>query len=442
MSRWLYTLLLRLLTPLLLAWMGWRARRAGGRWQVLGGARFGLYGTASRPLSGCIWVHAVSLGETRAAQPLIRALLDRGHRVLLTHLTATGRAEGQRVYAAEIAQGTLRQAWLPYDFPGATRRFLRYYQPVLGVLIEREIWPNLLRSAVRARIPVILASARLSPSALQRTQRLGGVMRQAYGSLTRTYAQSLADAQRLQQLGAPSVSVSGNFKFDLLLDQDKVARGRDFAARLGRRVVAVASTREGEEEAFIQAIAHQLETGTLHAPGPGRQPILFFLIPRHPQRFDPAATQLRAAGLSFVRRSELLDLGDGGSSALAACQKATVLLGDSLGEMPWYYACSQVAIVGGSFAPLGGQNFIEASALACPVIVGPHVDNFQQAVTDALAAGALVQVRSPDQAVRQALQWLDEPATLIQVGDAGRYWVGRHMGAVRRVLDGVEELLG
>ncbi|WP_323012077.1 3-deoxy-D-manno-octulosonic acid transferase [Castellaniella sp.] len=439
MSRHLYSWLLRLLSPLLLAWMGLRAHRAGGHWEVLGARRFGWYGAAPQPQSGCVWVHAVSLGETRAAQPLIQALLARGHCVLLTHLTASGRAEGQRVYASEIAQGALRQAWLPYDFPGAVRRFLRHHQPALGVLIERELWPNLVHGAQQAGIPLVLASARLSQASLQSTLRWGGVMRQTYRGLTRVYAQSLADAQRLQQLGARDVSVSGNFKFDLLLDQDKVVRGRAFSARLERRIVAVASTREGEDADFIRALVHYLGTRP-HADLSGA-PILFLLIPRHPQRFEQAADQLAAAGLPYVRRSQLLSLGDGSSSALAACQEAAVLLGDTLGEMPWYYACSQVAIVGGSFAPLGGQNFIEACALGCPVIVGPHVANFQQAVADALVAGALVQVRDADHAVRQALQWLEDPAELARVGAAGQYWVGQHRGAVARVLDGIEALL-
>jgi 3-deoxy-D-manno-octulosonic-acid transferase len=169
-------------------------------------------------------------------------------------------------------------------------------------------------------------------------------------------------------------------------------------------------------------------------------PLLFMLIPRHPQRFEQAAGQLQSAGLPFVRRTRLLDLGDGGSSALAACREAAVVLGDTLGEMPWYYAGSQVAIVGGGFAPLGGQNFIEASALGCPVVVGPHKANFQQAVADAHAAGANAQAADPEQALRQALRWLDDPALAAQVGRAGHDWVRQHAGAVARVMNGIEDL--
>jgi 3-deoxy-D-manno-octulosonic-acid transferase len=439
MMRVLYSLLLVVLSPVLLGWMALRARRAGGRWSVLGAVRFGRYGrTEAEP--GAVWVHAVSLGETRAAHPLIRALLDRGHRVLLTHLTATGRAEGARAYAAELADGRLRQDWLPYDFPGAARRFMRHHRPAVGVLIEREVWPNLVHAAARAGVPLVLASARMSESSLRGTLRLGALLRPAYGALTRTYAQSLTDAWRLEQAGARQVAVSGNFKFDLRLDHERMTRGAGFAARLDRRVVVIASTREGEDAPFIEAI--RLEIGQRRVRGDDSgPPLLFILVPRHPQRFEAAAELLQAAGLPYVRRSRLLELGDDSSPAVQACHDAVVILGDTLGEMAWYYACAQVAIVGGSFAPLGGQNFIEASAQGRPVLVGPHTENFEQAVDDALAAGAIARAADPDQAVRQAVRWLDDPAGLHRMGETARDWVRQHAGAVARVVDGIETLL-
>lgn len=463
MNRFLYTLFIRLLTPGLLVWMALRARRAGGDWGVCSGERFGHYRSSeaarapvsdppggrspdavaamdsARP-SGPIWVHAVSLGETRAAQPLVRALLDRGHRILLTHMTVTGREEGRRAFAEDIAQGRLVQAWLPYDFPGAVRRFYAHFKPRAGVLVEREIWPNLIHAAWRAHIPLLLASARMSDASLRQSMRVGSVMREAYGRFSAVYAQSLQDAQRLEQAGAAAVRVSGNFKFDTRLDEGKVARGRAFAGKLGRLVVAIASTREGEDELFIEAIRHQI--GRARAQGSElAERVMFYLIPRHPVRFDQAAAQLEAAGLSTVRRTTLLALGDGSSTAIRACQDACVLLGDTLGEMPWYYAASRIAIVGGSFEPLGGQNFIEASALGVPVIVGMHTQHFEQAVFDASQAGAIERVASPHEAVQRALQWLDDPSQLARMGAAGKYWVQQHMGAVERVVDGLEELL-
>jgi len=438
--RILYSLLLIVLAPFLLGWMGLRARRAGGRWQVLGRERFGRYGAASTLLPGAIWVHAVSLGETRASTPLVQALLARGHPVLLTHLTASGRAEGARAFASEIAQGRLQQAWLPYDFPGATRRFLQHFKPVLGVLVEREVWPNLVHSARRQRVPLVLASARMSAASLRRTMRLHALLGPAYAGLARTYAQTLKDARRLEQAGATSVIVSGNFKFDLQQDAEQIRRGAAFGHALGRRTVIIASTREGEDELFIRQIRQQLDR--LRDQGlECDRPVLFILVPRHPQRFESASRLLQAHGLRFVRRTGLQALGEGCSSMLAACRDVDVILGDTLGEMAWYYASSQVAIVGGSFAALGGQNFIEASALGCPVLVGPHTAHFEQAVADALLAGAIARAADPAQAVRQALLWLDEPAELNHMGQAARHWVGQHSGAVQRVLDGIEDLL-
>lgn len=440
MNRFLYSLLIRALSPAWLTWMALRAHKAGGRWAVCSGPRFGRYAEPP-PATGAVWIHAVSLGETRAAQPFVRAVLDRGHRVLLTHLTATGWAEGLRSFSQDISEGRLSQQWLPYDFPGATRRFMAHYRPQVGVLVEREVWPNLVHAAGRAGVPMILASARMSEASLRQSRRMGPIMRETYGRFQAVYAQSLADARRLEQAGAVAVSVSGNFKFDLHLDGDRVARGSAFAASLGRKAVAVASTREGEDAGFIQAIAHHIERARQQGAEPGDE-VLFYLIPRHPARFDEAADRLRQAGLSFVRRSALIDLGDGGTSAVEACREVSVVLGDTLGEMAWYYAACQVAIVGGSFAPLGGQNFIEASALGRPVIVGPHTANFEQAVTDALAAGAVQRADNAHQAVQRALEWLEDARGLVRMGEAGSHWVRQHAGAVDRVVDGLEAMLG
>uniref|UniRef100_UPI0033421E23 3-deoxy-D-manno-octulosonic acid transferase n=1 Tax=Castellaniella defragrans TaxID=75697 RepID=UPI0033421E23 len=439
MNRFFYSVLIRALSPALLVWMALRARKAGGHWEACGAARFGHYAGAA-PAPGAIWIHAVSLGETRAAQPFVRAVLDRGHRVLLTHLTATGRAEGARAFSEDIAQGRLIQEWLPYDFPGATRRFIARHRPLAGVLIEREVWPNLIHAASRAGVPMILASARMSNASLRQSLRMGRIMREAYGRFQGVYAQSLLDARRLERAGAVAVRVSGNFKFDLRLDRERVARGGDFAARLGRKTVAIASTREGEDALFIQAMRHQIERVRQHGIEPGDE-ALFYLIPRHPARFDEAAEILRQAGLPFVRRSELIQLGDGGTSAIQACQGISVVLGDTLGEMAWYYAACQVAIVGGSFVPLGGQNFIEASALGKPVLVGPHTANFEQAVADALKAGAIECAADADQAVQRALQWLEDPRCLARMGEAGSHWVRQHTGAVDRVVNGLEDML-
>ncbi len=434
MNRFIYTLLILILSPFLLAWMAIRARRAGGKWGVMSGERFGRYAGTS-PLRAPVWVHAVSLGETRAAQPLIRALLDRGDTVLLTHLTVTGRQEGARAFAREIADGRLVQQWLPYDFPFATARFFNHYRPVTGILIEREVWPNLLASARARRIPMMLASARFSDQALRTVLRAGKVMQEAYAGLTAVHAQTLQDAQRLEQAGATAVRVSGNFKFDVRIPAEQVEKGREFASAINRHILTIASTREGEEEMFVQAIERQLRR--LRSQGSEEvDAVVFRLVPRHPQRFEAAAQILAASSLSFVRRSEILKAGDCSASAVRAARDATVILGDTVGEMVRHYASSKVAIVAGSFAPFGGHNLIEACAVGVPVIVGPHTQNFEQAVNDAIHEGAALRAQTAEAAVQMALQLIDDPRRLARMSDAAEDWVRQHAGAVQRVMDG------
>ncbi|WP_312430833.1 3-deoxy-D-manno-octulosonic acid transferase [Achromobacter sp.] len=416
MNRGVYTLGLRALAPLIWLWMARRAKRAGGRWEIFSPERFGRPDPATVLPDNPVWVHAVSLGETRAALPLLNALLARGLPVLLTHTTATGRAEGERLFKDAIARGQLRQVWLPYDFPGATRRFLGVHRPRCGLLMEREIWPNLLAAARQSRVPMALVSARYSASSLRQARRMGSVMREALAGLDMVLAQTAEDAGRLAEAGAPAAVVTGNLKFDLVLPPTQVEAGRAWRAQLGRQVVAVASTREGEDAPFIEAIKRQ--AAAPDAP-------LFLLIPRHPQRFDEAAHLLSDAKVGFARRSE---------GALPS-PDAAVMLGDSLGEMAFYYAASDVAIVAGSFAPLGGQNLIEACAAGVPVIVGPHTFNFKQAAEDAVDAGAALRAEDPAQAVAAAIALLQDAPRRQQASKAARAWFDQHAGATGRTMD-------
>ena len=334
-------------------------------------------------------------------------------------MTATGRAEGQRLFPKAIACGQLRQTWLPYDFPGATRRFMHSHQPRCGLLIEREIWPNLLAAARRAHVPMALVSARFSASSLRQAGRMGSVMREALAGLDQVLAQTAEDAARLAQAGASAPIVTGNLKFDLALPAPQVQAGRAWRAQVGRPVLAVASTREGEDSGFIAAIKrHAAVPRTPDAP-------LFLLIPRHPQRFDEAARQLAEAGLVFMRRSE----------GAEPDPDTVVVLGDTLGEMAFYYAASDVAIVAGSFAPLGGQNLIEACAAGVPVIVGPHTFNFKQAAEDAIAAGAALRVPDTGQAVDSAMALLADAPRRQAASQAARAWFDSHAGATQRTLD-------
>ena len=264
------------------------------------------------------------------------------------------------------------QCWLPYDTPGAVRRFLRRHRPIVGVLMETEVWPNLIDQAVRHGVPMVLANARLSERSARKGRRLALLMRPAAAQLTLVLAQSHDDAMRMREAGARDVEVCGNLKFDMTPDPSLVTRGRAWRRALGREVVLMASSREGEEPPLLAAWRAQ------SAPRP-----LLLLVPRHPQRFDEVAQSVRDAGFTLARRSGWRD------EPATADAQADVWLGDSMGEMPLYYAAADVALLGGSFAPLGGQNLIEAAACGCPVVMGPHTFNFEQA-----AEGALARTRS------------------------------------------------
>ncbi len=433
LSRLIYSILLMLLAPIAWLVLFWRARGPLASWQPWGAERFGAY---PQPWDGesPVWVHAASVGEVRAAKPLIRALVLRGQRVLLTHFTPTGRSEGQRVLAEEIRSGQVRQQWLPYDFPGATRRFIRHFRPGLAVLIEREVWPNLVHATRQASIPLVLASARLSQRSFDRmvwvNRLFGGLLHDAYAQITVALAQSEEDAQRLFDAGIKQVSVVGNLKFDMSLPHVAVEAGQHWRERLARPVVAIASTREGEDEHFIRAIKALLDSlDDTTKP-------LFLLIPRHPQRFDEAARQLDAAGCRYARWSAIGQdafVGDG-------VQGIEVVLGDTMGEMPFFYASADIAIVGGSFESHGGQNFIEACAIGTPVIIGPHTFNFSDAVRSARQANAIVQVQSVDEAFGQIKRWLASPAEARVTAEAARAWVSHHMGATDRIMVALSDI--
>ena len=375
------------------------------------------FGAASAP--GALWLHAVSLGETRAAAALVEALRAQrpGLRLLLTHGTATGREAGR----ALLHDGD-RQCWLPWDTPGAVRRFLRRHRPAVGVLMETEIWPNLLREAQAAGVPMVLANARLSDKSLARSQRIDVLTRPVAGTLVRVLAQTDADAERLRRAGAAQVQVCGNLKFDVNPSPALMARGQAWRAAVTRPVVLAAVTREGEEAPLLRGWQQ------LSAPRP-----LLLLVPRHPQRFDEVAALMAGAGFVVARRSTW------GEAPDAAALQADAWLGDSLGEMPLYYAGADVALLGGSFAPLGGQNLIEAAACGCPLVMGPHTFNFADAAELSIAAGAAERVPDIEAGVARALAIAGESGT-----DAHRVRAERalafaagHRGAAERMAAAV-----
>jgi len=413
LARAMYALLLRLALPLYLARL-WRRGAREPEYRRAWGERLGWYGARVAP--GALWVHAVSLGETRAAAALVDALRERepGLRLLLTHGTATGRQAGR----ALLRDGDL-QAWLPYDTPGAARRFLRHYRPRVGVLMETELWPALMREAERLGVPMVLANARLSERSARRGRRLAALLHPAARRLTLVLAQTADDGQRLLDAGAPQVRVDGNIKYDMAPAPQLLARGRLWREQLGRAVVLAASTREGEEGPMLRAWL------TLPLPRP-----LLLLVPRHPQRFDEVAALVAGAGLALLRRSTWTDV------PAAAAAQADVWLGDSMGEMPLYYACADVALLGGSYAPLGGQNLIEAAACGCPVVMGPHTFNFAHAASMALAAQAAIRADDIDEGVRVAASLARDPDRAAW-SERSLAYAAEHRGAAQRMAEQV-----
>lgn len=396
--------------------------------------RFGRYtvarpdadAAAGRPL---VWVHAVSLGETRAAAILLAALRQRqpGLRLLLTHGTATGRAEGAQL----LAPGDV-QVWQPWDTRAAVRRFLRHFRPDAGVLMETEVWPNLTLEAAAHGVPLALANARLSEKSLHGAQRVGALMRPTYAALTAVWAQTDADAARLRQLGAPVEGVWGNLKFDAEPPADRLAQGRTWRAASRRPVVLLASSRDGEEQEFLKQIrALALAEQAPAAINSEATSFQWLIVPRHPQRFDAVAALVEAEGLALSRRSQW---------GTGAPLPADVWLGDSLGEMAAYYALADVALLGGSFAPLGGQNLIEAAACGCPLVMGPHTFNFAQAAEQSLAAGAALRAQGLGEALRQACALAFDIPRRATMAAAGQAFARQHQGAAARTAQALQGL--
>lgn len=415
-ARALYSTLFRALVPAMFARYWWRGAKEPG-YRLALGERLG-YGKGYPP--GALWIHAVSLGETRAATALVEALRERlpGVPLLLTHGTATGRAAG-----AALLQDGDRQAWLPLDTPGAVDRFLARQKPAVGVLMETEIWPNLLAAAKARGLPMVLANARLSEKSARKGERFAPLLRPAVQSLAVVLAQTESDADRFREAGAPEVALSGNLKFDVRPSPELVARGRRWRELIGRPVVLAAITREGEEASLLKAWGRAT----------GRNPFLI-VVPRHPQRFDEVAAILAQNGLRVARRSSW------GVAPAPEDLAVDAWLGDSVGEMPLYYGASDVALLGGSFAPLGGHNLIEAAACGVPIVLGPSTYNFAQAAEDAVRAGAAWRDEDMARAVRRAMQVAGSDLQAI-ASDRALAFAAMHRGAAARMADRIAALM-
>ncbi|HUX24158.1 MAG TPA: lipid IV(A) 3-deoxy-D-manno-octulosonic acid transferase [Burkholderiales bacterium] len=410
-----YRLLLWLLFPWALVHLWWRGRRQPGYREHIA-ERFGWYRV--RPARPVIWLHAVSVGETRAAEPLVRALAARypGHELLLTQMTPTGRETAQQLFG-----DTATIVYLPYDYPGAVARFLARFKPRLGIIMETEIWFHLVAGCARMGVPLLLANARMSEKSARGYELAAPLTRAALGRMAAVGAQSREDAARLERLGARGVEVTGNLKFDVVPAPRLLALGAELRQRIGRRpVLLAASTREGEEELVLDALA-QIRT----------EGLLLLLVPRHPQRFDEVAALLERRELSYLRRSEKREVPP----------DCRVLLGDSMGEMAAYYAACDLAFIGGSLLSYGGQNLIEACAVCRPLLFGPHMHNFAEASRLALEAGAAAEVADAVMLGERAGQLLSEPAALKRMAQAALAFSGAHRGATARSLAICKRLL-
>ena len=415
MNRTLYSILWWLALPLVLVRLWWRGRKEPG-YRKQWAERLGFYGARLAPRT-TFMVHAVSVGETRAAEPLVEALLAAWPdcRILLTHMTPTGRATGRALFAHHGER--VVQSFLPYDTGFMVRRFLRHFAPRICILMETEVWPNLVQGCAAQGVPVALVNARLSERSLRRGQRFGTLMSEAARAITLVAAQTEADAARVRSLGAPKVAVTGSIKFDVVPPQAALDPGAWLRARLGTRpVLLCASTREGEEALILDAYARLAERP---------RDMLLVLVPRHPQRFDEVAENVRMRGLSLARRSQMTN----------AIVDTEVLLGDSMGELFAYYAACDCAFIGGSLLPLGGQNLIEACALGKPVLVGPHTFNFLDATEEAVAAGGAVRVPDAGALLAQAVALLHDAAERAAMGARAAAFAQRHRGATLRTVE-------
>lgn len=423
MTRTVYTFLLYLLLPFTPIKLLWRARNQPEylqHWRE----RYGFYAATSinKPI---IWLHCVSVGETRAAAPLVKALLQQypNHQILLTHTTPTGRDASDQLFGDSVTR-----VYLPYDIPFAVNRFLKHFKPTVGVLMETELWFNLIAGCKQHQTPILLINARLSERSAHGYAKLGNLTREGLQSLAVVGAQTPQDAERLQALGAGNVSVMGNLKFDVEPPQDALMNGEKLRTDLGatnRPVFLAASTRadngENEESIILEAVAKA-----------NIQNLLTIIVPRHPQRFDEVASIIKNRGLTYQRRSNL---------ATPTNQDVQVILGDSMGEMFTYFSACDVAFIGGSLLPLGGQNLIEAAVMGKPVLIGPHTFNFSAVCDDAVENGIALRVYNSTELASALKNLLGDVSLRAKMTEAALQFSQQETGATVKAVALIAKVL-
>lgn len=368
-----------------------------------------------------IWLHCVSVGETRAAEPLVHELQRRypEHGILITHATPTGRATSEQLFGSDV-----ERAYLPYDVPGAVSRFLDHFRPEIGLLMETELWFNLIAACERRKMPLLLVNARLSEKSARGYAKISRLTREGLHSLADIAAQTNADAKRLQDLGGKQVKVFGNLKFDVRPPIDVAEQGKKLRGKFGetRPVFLAASTRDGEEVLILEAIA-RLDILEL----------LTMIVPRHPQRFDEVASLLTRHDIPFVRRSEL--------GRAKVKPQIRVVLGDSMGEMFTYYAASDIAFIGGSLLPFGGQNLIEGATMGKPLLVGPHTYNFEEIAEQAVAQGAALRVQNAGELAEALQRLLSSEQSRKIMSRAALEFSASASGTTQKIADMVQRYL-
>ncbi|MFZ1469392.1 MAG: glycosyltransferase N-terminal domain-containing protein [Paracoccaceae bacterium] len=425
----LYRLLWALLLPVVLAYLWWRGRRDPLYARHMA-ERFGRY---DRPLpQGGTWLHAVSLGETRSALALVRLMLDRGERVIITNFTPTGRREAERQFAADIAAGQLAVVWAPFDMGWTYRRFFRATRPKIGLTLEVEVWPGMIFAARRAGVPLYMCNGQYATGPLARDSGGLRLRQKVMRGLTGAFVKSDLQAARFHSIGLHNTVVTGELRFDQPVPPaltDAARTLRDELLAPWPEVIAIASGVEGEEQIYIDLIIRLRRDATAR----GVTPPLFVYVPRAPERFDTVADGLAAAGLPVARRSAVLDAGLQPVARLSP--DTAVLLGDSLGEMFFYLGLSDRVIVGGGFTPRAAHNIIEPLMLGKTVLTGPQVWTIEYPFVEAQAAGVAQSVDTPE-ALLTALQ---QPMTDMQPRIEA--FLHDHAGASRRTLEAIDAAL-
>ena len=449
-----YSFLMRVLGPVLRIKAVKRGKKEPGYLYAVD-ERFAKYGDATKESvrrfkPGAIWIHAVSLGETKAALVLVKELLgylkEQGKeresiRFLFTHSTATGRQAGRElINSLGLDESSAAQVWYPWDTPGGVQRFLDHFCPRIGLLMETEVWPNMVLRAQTAGVPLILVNARMNEKSFKSAHYAGLFARVVYQNLSAVLAQTPADALRLEALGAPVVGTFGNLKFDASVNTDQITNGVRFAdyfyKKYKKRIALFASSRPGEEALLL----HSLIANRTLSEG-----VQWLIVPRHPQRFAQVIGLAVQLGFAVSKRTSL---------SAAAAQSANNVgenieyfenisnpselpvrwIGDTVGEMHYYYAASSVALLGGSFEPLGGQNLIEAAACGCPIVMGPHVFNFTHAADQACKRGAAVQAQSLQEACARAYHITLDEQTQSQMSGKALAFAAENKGAVAKTV--------